>query len=67
MDPKAIAKKLIALRGNRSRREVAEACDISTSALSMYENGERVPKDEIKVKLANFYKISVESLFYAPK
>ncbi len=65
MNSQGIAKKLTALRGKRRRREVAAACDISVSALCMYEMGYRIPKDEIKVRLANYYKISVESLFYA--
>ena len=45
--------------------EVAEAVGISASALSMYENAERVPKDEIKVKLSAYYKKSIKWLFYA--
>lgn len=56
--------KLIALRGERSRFQVAEAIGISVSALQMYENGQRVPRDDIKVKLARFYGVSVEYLFY---
>lgn len=56
--------KLIALRGERSRTQVAEAVGISVSALQMYENGQRVPRDDIKVKLARFYGVSVEYLFY---
>lgn len=51
-------------RGDRSREEVALVCDISVSALSMYENGQRVPRDEIKVKLARCYGKTVEELFY---
>ena len=30
----------------------------------MYENGQRIPRDDIKVKLARFYGVSVEYLFY---
>ncbi len=56
--------RLRVARGDRSREEVAIACDISVSALSMYENGQRVPRDEIKVKLAKLYGKTVEELFY---
>ena len=56
-------EKLIALRGNRTQEEVAKALGISVSALSMYESGKRVPRDEIKVRMANYYDISLESLF----
>ena len=59
-----VARKLIELRGQRSREEVAEAVGISVSALQMYENAQRMPKDEIKVRLANFYGVSVQYLFF---
>lgn len=65
MEPIEIGKRLEKLRGNRSQAEVAEACDISISAVSMYERGERVPRDEIKIKLARFYGVTVDSIFYA--
>ena len=63
MNTKAIAERLIELRGNKSQDEVAKAIGISKSALSMYENGSRVPRDEIKVRLANYYKKSVKHIF----
>lgn len=65
MDSKKIGKRLVELRADKSQDEVAEAVGISRSALSMYECGERIPRDEIKIKLANYYRTSVESLFYA--
>lgn len=64
MNTKAIAERLIELRGNKSQDEVAKAIGISKSALSMYENGSRVPRDEIKVRLANYYKKSVQHIFF---
>lgn len=63
MNTKAIAERLIELRGNKIQDEVAKAIGISKSALSMYENGSRVPRDEIKVRLANYYKKSVQHIF----
>lgn len=60
-----IAERLRELRGNRPRIDVAQACGISVSALTMYEVGERVPRDEIKVKLARFYGTTVENIFFA--
>lgn len=65
VDSKKIGKRLVELRADKSQDEVAEAVGISRSALSMYECGERIPRDEIKIKLANYYRTSVESLFYA--
>lgn len=63
-DPKEIGERLRKLRGEIYRSTVAQKCEISVSALSMYENGLRVPRDEIKVRLANFYGKTVESIFY---
>jgi len=67
LDREAIAKKLIALRGSRSREDVANKVGISVSALAMYENGERIPRDDIKIKLANYYNRSVNFIFFANK
>lgn len=59
-----IGERLIALRGNKSQSEVAKAVGISSSALSMYECGERIPRDSIKVKLADYYGKTVQSIFF---
>lgn len=65
MNVTPIAKKLIELRGEKKRVVVAEDCGISVSALAMYEQGERVPRDDIKVRLAQYYGCSVEYIFFA--
>lgn len=59
-----IAEKLIKARGKTSQEDVAKAVGVSRSAIGMYENGERVPRDEVKVKLANYYNLSVQELFF---
>lgn len=58
-----IAERLVQARGSIPRDEVANAVGISLSAISMYENGQRVPRDEIKVKLADYYHTTVQALF----
>ena len=65
MDKSVISERLVKLRGIKSQEEVARATGISPSALSMYENGERVPRDEIKIRLAEYYGTSVEEIFFA--
>ena len=62
-----IAEKLIKLRGDKSREEVAKAVGVSISAISMYENGERVPRDDVKVRIAEYYKKSVQEIFFSPE
>jgi len=65
MDKGKIAERLIALRGSKTQTEVAQAIGVTPSAYSMYENGERVPRDEIKKKIAEYYKKSVATIFFA--
>lgn len=65
MDKLRIAQKLRELRGDRSQREVADAVGTTAMAISLYESGERIPKDEIKIRLARYYNTTVDALFYA--
>lgn len=64
MDRTAIGEKLANLRGTRSQKKVATDLGISQAALCMYEKGERNPKDDLKVKIAAYYKTSVAKIFY---
>ncbi len=65
MDSEKIAKKLIELRGEKSRETVAKALGISISAIGMYETGARIPRDELKTKIARYYNTTVEYIFYS--
>ena len=65
MDPCIIGKRLRELRGTKARSEVATDLGISCSALAMYEQGERIPRDNIKIKIANYYGQSISAIFYA--
>lgn len=64
MNSKKIGSRLTKLRGNKPQSEVAKAVGISDSALSMYECGERIPRDSVKVKLAKYYGKTVQSIFF---
>lgn len=64
MDKLQIAQKLKALRGDKSQKKVADDLGITSMAISLYESGERIPRDEMKERLAAYYKISVQELFY---
>lgn len=59
-----IGERLRRLRGDRPREEVAEATGVSVSAIQMYENGARVPRDETKKKIADYYNTTVGALFF---
>ncbi len=59
-----IGNKLRELRGDTPGEEVAKAVGISRSALGMYECGERIPRDEIKESIAQYFGVSVGALFF---
>ena len=64
MDVMAVSKRLIDARGEKPQRVVAAAVNISVSALGMYESGKRIPRDDIKERLADYYGTTVGSLFF---
>ena len=47
--------------------EVAADVGITPSALGNYEQNIRVPRDSIKVALANYYKKPIQKIFFAQK
>lgn len=59
-----IGERLKRLRGDRSQREMADKLDITKSSWAMYERNERVPRDEIKKRIANFFGKSVQEIFF---
>ena len=65
MDKIKIANTLRTLRGEKRREEVAIACKVSANAISMYETGARIPADDIKIKLAEYYGKTVQDIFYS--
>lgn len=65
MNAKLIGQKLVELRADKSQEEVARDLGVSVSAIGMYERGERIPRDEIKIKIANYFNQNVQSIFFA--
>lgn len=63
MNKVEIGRKLRELRGDQNIETVASSLEISQSALRMYERGERIPRDQVKVKLSRFYGVPVEQIF----
>ena len=48
------------LRGNITQEEMAKRLNITKSSLAMYERNERVPRDEVKVRIANYFGKTVQ-------
>lgn len=66
MKEKKIGEKLLALRtkAGLTQQELSDAIDVTVSAIGMYERNERIPRDEIKIRLARFFKVTVDDLFF---
>lgn len=67
LDAKVIGERIKKLREeqNISRSDLCSEAAISLSALTMYETGQRVPRDEVKLRLSRCLNTSLEGLFYA--
>lgn len=60
----AFSQKLRTLRGNRTQKEIADALGLGVSTICLYENAKRIPKDDIKIKLAEYFGTTVQDLFF---
>ena len=57
-------EKLKELRGTRSQDEIAREIGITKSSWAMYERNERVPRDEVKIRIADYFHKSVQEIFF---
>ncbi|WP_028609240.1 helix-turn-helix transcriptional regulator [Paenibacillus harenae] len=58
---------IVKLRGNRSQRQIAEELGVPVSTYAMVELGYRFPRRELQAKLAAFFKVTVDELFFDQK
>lgn len=66
MDRAKIGKRLRDLRGSQKLIDAARALGVTPGCIANYECGLRIPPDDMKIKIAKYYKRSVNSIFYAP-
>jgi transcriptional regulator with XRE-family HTH domain len=59
-----LGEKLMKLRGKKRPEEVAEAIGVSLSSYIKYERGERNPSDSVKIRIANYYGLTVGYIFF---
>ena len=59
-----MSERLRTLREEMSltQSQLAEKLDIAVSSISQYESGDRVPSDDVKIKLASFFDVSLDFL-----
>lgn len=67
MDRKKVAQNLKELRAKtgKTQAEMAKILEISLSSYSQYEMGLKVPRDEMKVKIADYYGDTVQNIFFS--
>lgn len=66
LDSAKIGNRLREIRAERGEtaENVAKSIGVSGSAIAMYEIGQRVPRDEIKIRIAEHFGMSIESIFF---
>lgn len=59
-----LGQRIYDLRTNAqlNQRDLASILNISNTTLSQYENGHRVPSDEIKIKICEYFDVSLDYL-----
>ena len=69
MDAIKIGMRIKELREQKKETmsEFARAVGTSESAIGMYETGQRVPRDEIKISISEHLHVPVESIFFPQK
>lgn len=54
--------KQLRLAAGMTQRELAQRINVGNTTLSQYESGARVPSDEVKLKIATVFGVSVDYL-----
>lgn len=64
LDSAELGHRLRDIRGYRPQREIAQDLGVSTSTVGMYESGERVPRDTVKIRYAEISGKTVQEIFF---
>ena len=64
MDLKIVGERLKKLRGDMTIKSLADRLGVVPSAVSMYENGQRIPRDNVKIRYATIFGKTVEEIFF---
>lgn len=58
-------EKMVSLRGEKTQKQVAEDMKIPVSTYAMVESGHRFPRRNLQAKLARYFNVTVDELFFA--
>lgn len=64
-DEVTIGEKLRKLRGKKKKQIIADAIGVSYSSYVKYERDERHPSDEVKKRIAKYFGVTVQSIFFS--
>lgn len=56
--------KRMRVKKGLSRNDLAEIFGITSGAIGMYEQGRRVPNDDVKKKYSMFFEQTVDNIFF---
>lgn len=56
--------RALRIKTNKSLEEVAEEIGISYQSMQAYESDIRNPRDQVKIKLANYFGTTVADIFF---
>lgn len=59
--------RTLRIEHKETQADLGNAIGVTSMAVSKYESGLSVPRDDTKVKLARHYNVSVEWLFFCPQ
>ena len=60
----SLGNRLKKLRGDATSETVAKGIGIPASTYRSYEADIRTPRDEVKVKICNYFLVPIQDLFY---
>lgn len=52
--------KLLRTHNNLTQVELSKALNISNTTLSQYETGQRIPSDDVKMQIAEYFNVSID-------
>lgn len=67
MNRESMARNLVSLRKKKGETQevVASNLNISSSSLAQYETGQKVPRDDVKIRIASYYETTVQDIFFS--
>lgn len=67
MDSTGKRIKNLRIAHGETQKDLGDAINVSAMAVSKYENDISVPTDDVKMKIARHYGVSIEWLFFLPR